>query len=88
MTPLRYARYMVVAVTSSKVEPQELPPTERAAHYHNLSVQFQVVIWTVLINETLQSKELGWKMGNNSLCPVLTDLDAKPAKVQQFTRGM
>ena len=67
LTSLRYAWYMSMMVTSSKVEPQQLPPTEHAAHYHSLSVYLQVVRWTVLSNDMLQAKE--WKMGNNSLSP-------------------
>ena len=65
LTSLSYAWYMSMMVTSSKVEPQQLPPTEHAAHYHSLSVYLQVVRWTVLSNDMLQAKE--WKMGNNSL---------------------
>ena len=71
-------------VASSKVDPQQLPPTEHAAHYHSFSVHLRVVKWTVPSNDMRQAKEWGWKMGNNSLCPVMTDLDAEPAKVQQF----
>ena len=51
-------------------------------------MNFQVVRWTVLSNDMLQANEWGWKMANNSLCPVMTDLDAAPAKVLQFIRCM
>ena len=69
LTSLRYARYMAVMVASSKVDPQQLPPTERAAHYHSFSVHLRVVKWTVPSNDMRQAKEWGWKMGNNSLAP-------------------
>ena len=57
-------------------------------HYRSLREHFQVVRWTVLSNDMLQANEWGWKMANNSLCPVMTDLDAAPAKVLQFIRCM
>ena len=81
LTSLRYSRYMTMMAKSNKVMPHRLPPTERAAHYHSLRVHFQVVGWTVLSNAMLQANEWGWQMANNSLCPVMTDLDAAPAKV-------
>ena len=87
LTSLRYARYMTMMAKSNKVVPQRLPPTERAAHYHSLRVHLQVVRWTVLSNDMLQANECGWKMANNSLSPVMTDVDAAPAKVLQFIRG-
>ena len=88
LPPLRYARYMTMMAKSNKVVPQRLPSTEHAAHYHSLRVHFQVVRWTVLRNDMIQANEWGWKMANNSLCPVMTDLDAAPAKVLKFIRCM
>ena len=88
LTSLHYARYMTMMAKSNKVMPQRLPPTERAAHYHSLRVHLQVIRWTVLSNDMLQANEWGWKMTNNFLCPVMTDLDAAPAKFLQFIRCM
>ena len=88
LTSLRYARYMTMMAKSNKVVPQRLPQTECAAHYHNLGVHLHVVRWTVLSNGMLQANEWGWKMANNSLCLVLTDLVAATAKVLQFIRCM
>ena len=36
----------------------------------------------------LQAREWGYKMGNNSLCVVMTDHDAEPENVLQFIRCM
>ena len=88
LTSLRYAKYMTMMAKSNKVVLQWLPPTEHAAHYHSLRMHFQVVRWPVLSNDMLQANEWGWKMANNSLCPVMTDLDAAPAKVLEFIRCM
>ena len=43
---LRYEKYMdMVATSTSKIEPQRLPPTERAAYFHCLRVHYQVRVW-------------------------------------------
>ena len=42
----------------------------------------------MLSNDMPQATEWGWKMASNSLCPVMTDLDATPSKVLQFIRCM
>ena len=44
---LRYAKFMDMVSSSIKamLDPQKLPPTERAAHFHSLRVYFQVVLW-------------------------------------------
>ena len=37
-------------VSSSKeIDPQKLPPTERAAHYHSLRAYLQVILWKKLM---------------------------------------
>ena len=41
-TSLRYARYMQMIAMGSAIEPQTLPPTERAAYFHSLRVHLQV----------------------------------------------
>ena len=69
---------------SNKVVPQLLPPTERLTHYHRLHVYLQVIRWTVLGNDMLQAREWGLKMGNYSLCVVMTNQDAESEKVLQF----
>lgn len=39
----------------NRVEPQRLPPTERAARFHSLRVHLQVVNWTNLTNDSLEA---------------------------------
>ena len=43
LTTLRYASYMKMAATSSRIVPSKLPPTERAAHFHSLRAYLQVI---------------------------------------------
>ena len=46
LNSVQYIKFMVM-VSSSKasLDPQKLPPTERAAHYVSLRVHLQVLIW-------------------------------------------
>ena len=49
---LRYYKYMdMVASNSTSLDPQKLPPTERAAFYHSLRVYLQIMLWKRLLNE-------------------------------------
>ena len=86
LTSLRYATYMAMMAKSNRVAPERLPPTERAAHYHSLRVHLQVVNWTDLTTDSLEAREWGWRMENDTLCPVMTDLEAAPTKVLRFIR--
>ena len=43
---LRYYKYMdAVASNSTYLDPQKLPPTERAAYFHSLRVHLQIIVW-------------------------------------------
>ena len=42
---LRYMKFMeMVSSSKASLDPQKLPPTERAAHYYSLQVHLQVII--------------------------------------------
>ena len=45
LTTLRYAKYMEMVSSAKAIDPQKLPPTVRAAHYHSLHVHLQVLLW-------------------------------------------
>ena len=66
-----------VVTASSFIQIQTLPPTCAAAKFHSSRVYLQVQQW--LGNNTLQAKHWGWKMVNNLLLPVTTDLKPAPA---------
>ena len=58
---LRYAKYMqMLSQSKTTIEPQKLPPTERAAYYHALRVHLQLTIWSHLSNDILDAKQWGW----------------------------
>ena len=45
LNSLRYTKFMeMVSSSKAPLDPQKLPPTERAAHYHSLRVHLQVII--------------------------------------------
>ena len=84
---LRYAKYMEMVSTSKKsIDPQKLPPTERAAYFHSLRVHLQVILWFKLTNNDLDPMQWGWKLADTVLTPVLTDLDAAPESLLKFVR--
>ena len=66
------------------MDPERLPPTERAAHYHSLRVHLQIVRWKELNNNYLNALEQGWNLDKDVMRPIMTDLDAAPANVIKF----
>lgn len=84
---LRYAKYMqMLSQSKTTIEPQKLPPTERAAYYHALRVHLQLSIWSNLSNDILDAKQWGWELSGNQFKPILTDLDAAPEYLLKFVR--
>ena len=66
-----------VAVKSSKVRPQTLPPTSAAARYHSWRVYLQVQQWRS--NNGPQALDWGWRMSDGNLVPIImTDLPPAP----------
>jgi len=81
LNSLRYYKYMdVVASNSMSLDPQKLPPTERAAYYHDLRIHLQIILWKTLANshEDLDPQQWGWRLDWDVLSPIMTDLDAAP----------
>ena len=84
---LRYAKFMEM-VTSGKtsLDPQKLPPTEKAAYFHSLRVHLQVIIWKTLVNNALDPLQWGWRLDGTVFTPVMTDLAAAPESLLKFVR--
>ena len=84
---LRHAKFMEM-VTSGKtsLDPQKLPPTERAAYFHSLRVHLQVIIWKTLVNNALDPLQWGWRLDVTVFTPVMTDLAAAPESLLKFVR--
>ena len=84
---LRYIKYMEYAATSTKtLQPELLPPTERASFFHSLRVHLQVMIWSSLGQFQYDPCGWGWEMKNGVLAPVMTDLDHAPKELLKFVR--
>ena len=76
---LRYTKFMeMVSSSKASLDPQKLPPTERAAHYHRLRVHLQVMIWKKLSKINLDPKQWGWKFEGSVFASIMTDLVAAP----------
>ncbi len=75
LTSLRYSKFMEMRSNGKVLEPERLPPTERAAFFHSLRVHYQVVVWTQLSDDKLDPMEWGWKLQGSALMPILTDID-------------
>ena len=86
LTALRYRKYLSMITTCRKIEPERLPPTERAAHFHTLRVHLQVVRWRTLNNDTLDAKDWGWKVVRGRYIPIMTDKEAAHPKILKFIR--
>ena len=73
-------------VSTGNIDPQKLPPTERAAHYHSLRVHLQVIIWEKLTIDEFDPKQWGWKLNRNTLSPIMTDINVAPENLLKFVR--
>ena len=71
---MRYSKFLEMLTKSSKVEPSELPPTERTAYYHALRVHLQIAQWESLDLHCLDPLEWGWNLENGTVLPIKTDL--------------
>ena len=51
-----------MASKSTKIKPEALPPTKRAAHFQSLRVYLQLHEWNNLNSEVLKPEDWGWKL--------------------------
>ena len=74
------------ATCKNDLESESLPPTERAVYFHSLRVDLQVSQWKYLDLECLQPVDWGWKLENNTMDPIKTDLDSALESIFQRVR--
>ncbi|XP_065911780.1 uncharacterized protein [Dysidea avara] len=88
LNSLRHVKFLEMVSASKVVDPQKLPPTERAAYFHSLRVPLQVMLWKMLTHEECQynPEEWGWRLDGTRLNPVMTDLPAAPETLLKFVR--
>ena len=83
----RYAKYMEMVASAKNIDPQKLPPsTARAAHYHSLRVNLQVILWKEFTTDSLDPLLWGWKLDSSKLQPIMTDLEPAPESLLKFIR--
>ena len=74
------------AGATKTIEPQSLPPTERAAYFHSLRVHLQVAQCKTLCLSVLVPTDWGWKVEKGALVPITTDKEAGPQNLLNFIR--
>ena len=75
-----------MAAKSSKIRPEALPPTERAAHFHSLRVYYQLQDWNTLHKNNLNPENWGWKIEGGSYVPIMTDKPPAPNDILNVIR--
>ena len=86
LSSLRYAKYMKMTSITSSIEPEKLPPTERAAYFHSLRVFHQVQEWNSLREDSSNATNWGWKLQDGILVPVMTDEAPAPDEILNVVR--
>ena len=83
---LRYKRFCAkVAVSTSHIEPQSLPPTSSAAKYHSLRVYYQISQWKSS-RDGLKPEDWVWRRSEGRLIPIQMDLPPAPAELLKVIR--
>ena len=63
---------------------RNLPPTERAAHFHGLRVHYQIMQWSLLGVCEFNALEWGWVARNDLWSPIATDIDIAPSSLKKI----
>ena len=76
-----------MAAKSTKVKPEALPPTKRAAHFHSLRMYLQLHEWYILNSEVLKPEDWGWKLENDRYVPIMTDEPPATSEILNVIRS-
>ena len=83
---LRYARYMHLTSDSlSKIKPEILSLTERAAHFHCLQAYLQVTQWKHLMAVGIDLLQWEWKRVEDKFVPIMVDHEPAPPDILNNT---
>ena len=87
LSNLRYAKYMnQLSISTSKLRPEILPPTNRAASFHSLRVYLQVYFWRHLSTDGLDPECWGWKKVQERFEPIMSNNDLAPPDILNVIR--
>ena len=85
----RSMQYMnMCSAIKSKVVPERLPPTNRAAYFHCLCVHLQILQWESLSTEDcgINATDWGWGLQGNNLIKTVTDREPAPEDLLKVIR--
>ena len=83
--PCGHAAYFhLVSKSLGKLQPEKLPPTDRAAYYHSLRVHLQAVVWKLLSTSCLVPTDWGWMREGQRLIPISTNLHVAPDSIMNI----
>ena len=68
----------MVRTDRARIDPSLLPPSPRAAYYHELCVYHQIKVWKALSDTGLKPIQWGWKLRNDSFVPIMPDEEPSP----------
>ena len=87
LTKLRHAKWEKAILLANDVDPANLPPSERAAHFHSLRVYLEMRrSETLKIDCGLNPCDWGWRRISNVLHPIMTDTPAAPESLLSSIR--
>ena len=71
---VRYLNYRKMVASSNKINPSQLPLTEKAAWFHSLRTYLQILEWKTLKDcLLLEITDWGWEFKNGEVVPIITD---------------
>ncbi len=82
----RYTCYMKMSASGKKLEPERMPPTERAAHFHSLRVHAQIIDWHSLGTVKCDPLIWGWQQVKGEYIPIMTDNEPGPQELLNLIR--
>ena len=70
------------------LQPEKMPPTNRAAFFHGLRAHHQIVIWKILNDKDviLDPKDWGWFVSEDAISPIKTDNNVAPKSLLKVVR--
>ena len=87
LNDLRFNQYMKIITSSdTRLQPESLPPTESAAGCHSRRVYLQVQVWKKLNDSAVDPLFWGWKLQNDRLTPIMTEMALAPKELLNIVR--
>ena len=70
----RYRQYLEM-MSKGVLQPEKMPPTNRAARFHCLRAHHQILIWKMLNDKDviLDPKDWGWFVSEDAISPIKTN---------------